>query len=86
MADSERLALADRLDTEHQHRSPWATLGCTCPVCPDLRAAARALRKMDAIEAAIGDVDELRRWVDDHNGIMLRKAAGRITDAVGGPE
>lgn len=45
MADSERLALADRLDTEHQHRSPWGTLGCTCPVCPDLRAAARALRE-----------------------------------------
>lgn len=45
MADSERLALADRLDTEHQHRSPWGTLGCTCPVCPDLRAAAGALRE-----------------------------------------
>ena len=53
--------LADRLAIDHQHTMPTTQLrNCTCPVCPDLRAAAVRLRKLDAIEETIGDVDQLR--------------------------
>ena len=46
------------------------------------RAAAVGLRRLAQLDTAIGDPEELRGWVDEYNGIMLRNFAAHILAAV----
>ena len=48
----------------------------------DLREAAVGLRRLAQLDTAIGDPEELRGWVDEYNGIMLRNFAAHILAAV----
>jgi len=63
---------------------------CGCLACTNDRAAAVRLRKLDAIEEAIGDVDVFRddiAWVNNiPGGRGLADVLRRIADALGGTE
>ena len=55
---------------------------CDHHECKFLRAAAVGLRRLAQLDTAIGDPEELRGWVDEYNGIMLRNFAAHILAAV----
>ncbi len=50
--------------------------------CLHHHTAAVGLRRLAQLDTAIGDPEELRGWVDEYNGIMLRNFAAHILAAV----
>lgn len=74
MTPDERHALVMRLGVEHQHSSPSGKIGlCTCPVCPDLRAAAAAVEKLTAErDAALAEVARLRAEANREEAAQLQ--------------
>ena len=77
--------LADRLD-ERAEPGHLPIIGYS--FAADLCAAAVRLRKLDALEEAIGDVDDLRVFADDLSLIGDERDdwMDRIADALGGDE
>lgn len=82
--------LADRLSIIHQHPSPSGKIGlCTCPKCPDMRAAAEGLRLLaevtaerDRLRDAIGDPRQLivdGRWCSDLADTLKRDDYHEVT-------
>ena len=82
-------ALADRLDDKVAAHTALARVvdgregaAALRDTADDLRAAAVGLRRLAQLDTAIGDPEELRGWVDEYNGIMLRNFAAHILAAV----
>ena len=78
-------------DTADDTGTDWAALADVLEDWPygqprvtkqEAELAAVGLRRLAQLDTAIGDPEELRGWVDEYNGIMLRNFAAHILAAV----